>query len=245
MMREWLRRLDSVRGLVNAARAFPGDVRRLRWQSGRDAVIREYLRAPGARKLQIGAGPNELSGWLNADYEPRSSQSVFLDATTPFPIPSDSFDLIFSEHMIEHVRFQDGQKMLAECHRILRSGGKLRLATPNLNRIAALATASPSPEQQRYVTWARANHVEFDGSASDTYRASYVINNFFWGFGHFFVYDPETLTDALLGAGFRDVRFFSVGESDEEGLRGLESHERLIGREFNDFETMVAQATKP
>ena len=49
------------------------------------------------RKLQIGAGPNELAGWLNADFSPRRPSTIFMDATQPFPLPSGSFDLIFSE----------------------------------------------------------------------------------------------------------------------------------------------------
>ena len=31
-------------------------------------------------------------------------------------------------------------------------------------------------------------------SPGDNYRHAYVINNFFWGFGHYFVYDPQTLS---------------------------------------------------
>lgn len=216
--------------------------------AARGARIREYMAAHAVRKLQIGAGPNEFPGWLNADFSPRSRSAIFMDATQPFPLPGASFDFIFSEHMIEHVPFEQGQKMIAECFRVLKPGGTIRIATPNLENVAALETAGPTEAQQRYVRWAIDNHVEYaprDGKGAEGgYRPSYVINNFFWGFGHYFVYDPASLGGALTRAGFSDVRSFMPGESDVAELRGLETHAKLIGEEFNLFETMVLQATK-
>jgi len=245
-MRKLLRRSEFVRGIVGSVRKIPSDIRRLQGRLGRRAKIRRYLTKHNIRKLQIGAGPNELSGWLNADYEPRRQSTIYLDATRSFPFPDDSFDFIFSEHMIEHVPFGEGLKMLRECHRVLKAGGKIRIATPNLNNISALANDAPSEEQKRYVAWARANHVlhSVDSANETSYRPSYVINNFFWGFGHYFVYDPETLKDALAAVGFRHLTVFNVGESDEDTLSGLEHHGGLISDEFNQFETMVVQGTK-
>ena len=170
-----------------------------------------------------------------------------MDATQPFPFPSGSFDLIFSEHMIEHVPFDQGQKMLRECFRVLKPGGKIRIATPNLQRIAALSTVSPSADQKRYASWAIEHHVPYAlraDSPADDYRPAYVINNFFWGFGHYFVYDPRTLAAAMTTAGFVDPVEFDPGVSDTGELRGLETHADLIGEEFNRFETMVLQATQ-
>jgi SAM-dependent methyltransferase len=234
------------RALANAGRQIPNDVQRLKGSLRRRSPIRQYLQGHSVHKLQIGAGPNELPGWLNADFEPRRQFTIYMDATKPFPFPNNSFDYIFSEHMIEHVPFADALRMLFECHRVLKPGGKIRIATPNLSKIAALATKHPSDEQKRYVAWARANHVEHsvDPQTADRYRPSYVVNNFFWGFGHYFVYDLETLEDAFGAAGFERVTPFAVGVSDDNNLTGLESHASLIGREFNDFETMVVQGAK-
>jgi predicted SAM-dependent methyltransferase len=246
-MRAFLRQSEFCKGLVRAGREIPSDLRKIRGSVSRGRRIRQYLDEHSIRRLQIGAGPNELRGWLNADFNPRRPTTIYMDATKPFPLPDESFDLIFSEHMIEHVPFDDGMRMLRECYRILKPGGCIRIATPNLENIAALETSQPSERQMRYVGWAIENHVPAalpQKEASGAYQPAYVVNNFFWGFGHYFVYDPRTLSAALLASGFSDVKTFEPGESDRPELRGLEQHAHLIGDEFNAFETMVMQASK-
>jgi ubiquinone/menaquinone biosynthesis C-methylase UbiE len=43
--------------------------------------------------------------------------------------PDDSFDAVTMSHLIEHV--EDPQRLLRECHRILKPSGRLVLVTPN------------------------------------------------------------------------------------------------------------------
>ena len=247
-MKDLLQQSQFFRGVVVALRQLPGDLRRGRAYLRRQENIRRYLGTHAVRKLQIGAGPNALDGWLNADFTPQRPSDIFMDATRPFPLPANSFDFVFSEHMIEHVPFSPGRRMIAECYRVLKPGGRIRIATPNLEQIVGLRTAIPSAEQRQYVSWAIANHVlgalETD-RREDLYRPAYVINNFFWDFGHYFVYDLETLVATLSAAGFLDAVVCAPGESTIHDLCGLESHGALIGEEYNRFETMVVEARKP
>ena len=39
-------------------------------------AVNEYIAAHPVRKLQIGAGPNSLKGWLNTDIEPSKRSSI-------------------------------------------------------------------------------------------------------------------------------------------------------------------------
>ena len=80
--------------------------------------IRKYMTGNQVRKLQIGSGSNLLPGWLNTTLYPFAPGTVYLNACTLFPVPDDSFDYVFSEHLIEHLEFEEAAQMLRESHRV-------------------------------------------------------------------------------------------------------------------------------
>ena len=47
----------------------------------------------------------------------------------------NSIDLIYSSHMLEHLTADEGFFFLRECHRILRSGGVVRIAVPDADKL--------------------------------------------------------------------------------------------------------------
>jgi predicted SAM-dependent methyltransferase len=194
--------------------------------------IGRYLAAHREPKLQLGAGEHPLVGWLNTDLHDygRPGELVYLDVREPFPLPDTSFDLVYSEHMLEHLSYTEGQRCLRECFRVLRPGGRIRIATPSLERLARLYDGGAV--QERYVHWAAA-------TLEPELRAPLpgaVVNNFFRSWGHRFIYDPQTLRHALAEAGFVDVVEQSVGE--------LEQH-LAEAPEFNEFETIVFEGQRP
>src|SRR5207245_635222 len=132
----------------------------MQWQLSRrfghldESLAALYLAKSEAPKLHLGCGDNVLAGWLNTDYLPNSREIMHLDATRPFPFKDETFDYVFSEHMIEHVPHRDGLNMLAECRRVLKSSGKLRISTPNLAFLLDLARTDKSDLQRAYIKWA-------------------------------------------------------------------------------------------
>jgi hypothetical protein len=83
-------------------------------------IATRYLAQSKELKLHIGCGDNVLPGWLNADHFPTTQDIMHLDATRLFLFNDETFDYVFSEHMIEHLPYPDGLKMLAEYHRVLK-----------------------------------------------------------------------------------------------------------------------------
>ena len=71
-----------------------------------------------------------------------------------------------------------------------------------------------------------------------------MINNYVRNWGHHFIYDRETLKLALTRAGFVDIVFCSLNESDSADLRGLENEARQP-EGFLAMETMVVEGRKP
>lgn len=206
------------------------------------ALVQHYLAANPVRKLQIGAANSVLPGWLSTDVRPASKQVAYLDATQRFPFQDRSIDYIYSEHMIEHIRWNKGAFMLRECRRILKPGGKLRVATPDLKVLLGLYEQKSGATGDQYVKWIT------DVFLSDVgeYRPVHVINNAFRNWGHQFLYDGELLEKALRHAGLQDIRRCAFGESEDPQLRGIESHGvNADNAEMVAFETMVYEATAP
>ena len=239
-MRNQIKKLRSVTGVVNAFRALPGDLRVMRWIHAQSGQIARYSAVHPVRKLHVGCGHNILDGWLNADVAPEHSCVLYLDATSPFPIADASFDYIYSEHVIQHFPFRLGQVMLSECCRILKPGGVLRLSTPDLVRLASLLTDRHGATQTEYTRLVSDKYIP-----ENTARLpAFVVNNFFWDFTHQFVYDPESLQHAMKRAGFTSVEPVQIGLSADENLTGLEHHGRIVGDTINEFETMIFEARK-
>lgn len=215
--------------------------RQVYWRRVALGRIRNYMKGSQIRKLQIGSGANLLPEWLNTTLYPFAPGTVFLDACSPFSIPDDSFDYVFSEHVIEHLEFEESSRMLLECHRILRVGGRIRLATPDLEQIIALYTQPEGGAQQNYIRWIMDNFRPRVGE----YSPAHVINQSFHGWRHKFVYDEATLLKALEGAGFVGVERVEPGESIDANLRGIEQHGQYVGsEEAMRYETMVLEAVK-
>jgi predicted SAM-dependent methyltransferase len=201
--------------------------------------IEEYLRQHAIKKLQIGSGINILKGWLNSDLH-ASRNTVSVDATKTFPFEGDVFHYVYSEHMIEHIDFTEGLHMLSECYRVLKPGGKIRIATPDLAFLIDLYRADKSPLQEEYIRWSIDTFAEHAPGYEDTY----VINSFVRSWGHQFIYDEKVLRASLEKTCFTDVRPCEVRESTDEHLRGLENESRMPAG-FLRLETFVMEATKP
>lgn len=202
-------------------------------------LIRRFLATPSPHRLQVGCGSHPLPGWLNTDWLPASRSIVQMDATCPFPLPDQCVDYVFSEHMIEHVDYPGGCRMLAECHRVLRDGGVLRISTPDLAFLIELYRDPSSDFRRRYLEWDRRSFWPYAPQPA----ASFAINNFVRAWGHRFIYDEETLRQALQNAGFGGIVRCELGESSHEALRNLENESRLPNG-FLRFQTMTLEATR-
>lgn len=214
----------------------------LLWVLRRDFIrrrsIKRYLASADKPKLQIGSGSNRLEGWLNTGISVDESwKGVYMDAGKRFPLPDASMNDVYSEHLFEHLTYQQAQNMLKESYRVLKPGGIMRLATPDLRFLLGLYQEPEKPLHKAYMEFS----VKDDGMPASPV---YVISRFHTNWGHQIIYDRETLTRMLEEVGFKDITWCEVGQSVHEELNGVEGHFKVMPYEFNQLETMIVEGMK-
>lgn len=123
------------------------------------------------------------------------------DFENPFPFETNTFDVVTAFEVIEHV--SGSPKMfLEECWRVLRPGGLLYLATPNV------------------VSWPKVRRLL-------SHQHPYDAKPYSIEFGprhpmcHVYEYDPWTLSRLVESIGFQvlDCRTWDVYAADQQGVR--------------------------
>jgi SAM-dependent methyltransferase len=204
------------------------------------------LSKPGPYLLNFGTGPYPKAGWINTDISARAD--YYLDASVPLPIPDNSIDAVFSEHLIEHLKFNDSMKWLSECFRCLRSGGTFRCATPGLKQLYSfyegdMVGVSVNELLDRH--YSRFSNDILKGYGIVPPKSLCVFLNDklrLWGH-HQFIYDEQLLSEILERLGFIDIKIQQYGKSLIPYLDGLESH--AGDDDWMKDECFVIEATKP
>ena len=211
----------------------------LRAMTGRNAsLIRSYFASTPSPRLHIGCGDNRLAGWLNTELTPRGDQ-IFLDATKPFPFPDGSFDLIYTEHMIEHIPHDSAERMVRECFRVLRPGGTIRVVTPDMAFLRSLLDGNDHPRRAAYVEFYK-KHNNLD----EPFTATHLVNHFVRAWGHQFIYDRDSLIDLLQTAGFSGVGVAPFNRSAVQALDGIAKVDRMPDG-FVEMESLSVEGVKP
>jgi predicted SAM-dependent methyltransferase len=175
--------------------SYHGKVRRLRGEKG--------------LSLNIGSGGRGAPGWVNTDAVGHSADQTFTcDVRRGLPLSGGSVARIMAEHVIEHLNFRtDLPHVLAEFHRVLETGGVVRIIVPDGSRFAR-AYATDDRAQ-----WAA---LGYDPLPADMPTPMAMLNHVFHQGGeHHFAYDFETMEWALKNAGFSEVRRSAHGNSSD------------------------------
>jgi SAM-dependent methyltransferase len=113
--------------------------RRLRILRPRSTIIQalEHRRAAGRLVLcNLGCGTRRHPDWINLDFRGDGEAVIGWDLRTGLPFPDRSCDAAYSSHAIEHFDRDGARRFLAECRRVLKPDGILRLVAPDLEGIA-------------------------------------------------------------------------------------------------------------
>lgn len=214
---------------------------RILTQPRRGKQIQSYLDRHQVRKLRLGSGRHVDPGWLSADLVPLARQIVFMDARKPLPLPDASFDFILCEHILEHLELPQARALLGECRRVLRDGGVLRLATPNLGRLLQFAQNPGEEDAAFYV--AHQNRDREGVSQAEVGNPVYMLNRVMHDWGHEFLFDQPTLEGLLRETGFQSIERCEPGISRHGDLRHVDRHAEEVGSRVNEIESLIVEAS--
>lgn len=85
-------------------------------------------------RLHIGCGKFPRPGWINLDNKVRPGVDCVADLRAELPFPDGAVDYAVAIHVLPHIRLDALPAALARIRRVLRPGGVLRLALPDLER---------------------------------------------------------------------------------------------------------------
>ncbi len=79
-------------------------------------------------KLNIGGGKTDIPGYINVDH---------LHGLEAYPLdyPDESVDEIRASHILEHFPFEQTQDVINDWVRVLKPGGSIKIAVPDLDKI--------------------------------------------------------------------------------------------------------------
>jgi SAM-dependent methyltransferase len=96
---------------------------------------------PEGDKLIADLGSGEISPYMRDegkvvrfDIREDVKPDVICDVRS-LPVPDETFDIVHAAHVLEHFPFKDTAKVLKEWTRVLKVGGELRLAVPDLRHV--------------------------------------------------------------------------------------------------------------
>jgi predicted SAM-dependent methyltransferase len=205
-------------------------------------------------RLNLGAGHERHSGWINYDrsraplitrwpilrilatlahragligpgllrWDPRTR---IHDLTKGIPHPSNSVDMIYSSHMLEHLRPSQAQFVLDDCHRVLKPGGVLRLVVPDLNEAAQ---AYLRRDLEYFPSHTSLIADAFMESISSPTRRENIVRRLASRMlrtddgGHKWMYDAESLIARLRSVGFVDIERVGFREGKNREIAMLD-----------------------
>ena len=182
--------------------------------TGREVIDGYIQQLPAGRDLKIvfGGHWSNNPGWLLLNEEDQ-------DITRPLAFSPNVADVVFAEHVIEHVTCSEGVHFLQESFRILKSGGVCRIICPMLDRLMTARFADANGRE-----YLRNSVLPFFADADAVLRQQlglngineepdpFMFSGLYMNHGHKFIWTSTLMIKVMKAIGFSDAQRYQPGE---------------------------------
>lgn len=88
--------------------------------------------------VNLGCGRRYHPDWINIDIVSSGPGVIQHDLSRGIPLADASCEVAYHAAALEHMRHEDALTFLRECHRVLKSGGIIRVGVPDLERLCRI-----------------------------------------------------------------------------------------------------------
>ena len=182
----------------------------------------------GTRLLNLGCGPLIYPGWCNADdyafkrwlREKQFRPDWRLDITKPWMCDCNYWDGIFTQHVIEHVKYSQAILVMEESFRTLKPGAWIRISVPNLSKYIDFYNG-------------RQQNTEFERFPLKALSISFMSQMHY----HKSVWDGDLMVNVLNAIGFVNVSEVDIGQGVDKKI--------IKDQPEKDWESLYVEAQKP
>lgn len=159
--------------------------------------------------LYVGCGNHRMEGFTHVeiDYAKRFSKNtvvpepeILCDITENIPVRDNSIEIIFSRETLEHLKYRELLNHLIECHRILKIGGIVRIAVPDLDHFVKKFIERKSNIDEEIKHYAN----DIDPDFPITNHSELFVKEIMYH-DHFYNHNFETMSNCLKIVGFEEI----------------------------------------
>jgi predicted SAM-dependent methyltransferase len=177
----------------------------------------------------------EMAGVLSSEQREfidfaKTSDILWADATTKIPEADGCVDTLYTSHMVEHLERDRVMNFLKEARRVLRKGGIIRVAVPDIRH--HIDKYLEDQDADRFI---EQTHLTRTSPRTLVQMAKYFMIG---DRNHQWMYDGRSLCGLLTRAGFQDAAVAPAGTTRIPDCPELDLSERVR-------ESVFAEAVNP
>lgn len=145
-------------------------------------------------KLNLGCGNKKIYAFTNIDIRSDVNPDVIDDCFKLLTFETNSVDLIFTAHMLEHANRKNALLALKRWYELLKKDGEIYIAVPDLEKVF-----------EHYIFYKDLRYLQgflYGGQKYDDYDY------------HYTGYDEKTLKEDLLSVGFKSAERYDWKETE-------------------------------